>query len=523
MASRTRLEILDEEIEWRLCEASVEYFAANYCYIRHPDTNKGAIRIPLRPEQREVLRIWESGGNTISLKARQIGWSTIVCIYSLWLATFKPSSITVLLSKKQDDARDLIKKCKFVYDRLPDWMHGRVDRTNRSVDSIQLSNDSLIEALPSKKDPARGKSASFIVLDELAFFDDPENAWAAIEPTIDIGGQCAALSTANGAGNFFHRFYKAAKAGQNGFTALFYSWRVVPERDDDWYERQQIKLPPWQLAQEYPENDVMAFVVSGSPAFDSQVLMNITPETYRKGWLKEGEGRDGGMVFHESAAGDVHIFREPVPNHNYVIGGDIAEGRATGDYSCAQVIDTTTMEQVARWHGHINVDLFADELYRLGQYYNWALLGPERNGVGGTVVRRLLDELNYPNLLKDKSMGSGPGDLKHGWNTTQATKYQIVMGMVSAIRDGSIHVTHASTIDELLAYRQSPNGGWEGDPNDDEVMALGIAWQLVPLAIPSQWEQTRPQDDDPFMVNNVLADMDRRNRSGRSRRSRNMV
>lgn len=510
----SRLELLDQELYWRQSVDSPEFFAEQFCYIKHPQ--QGAIKIPLRAEQRKVLRIWHSGGNTVSLKARQIGWSTIVCVYVVWLAISRESSTIVLLSKKQDDARDLIAKCKYIYDRLPPWMTEKVARENRSVDKMVFSNDSVIEALPSKKDPARGKSTSFIVLDEWAFYEDPENAWASIEPTIDVGGQCAALSTANGAGNFFHRFYMAAKKGTNKFVPLFFSWRVVPERDDEWYESQKLKLPPWQLAQEYPDNDEMAFVASGAPAFDVKGLLAVQPEEYQQGWLSES---GDGIEFGEHPGGMVYVLEHPVPGGSYVIGADVAEGRATGDFSCAQVVEVGTGRQVARWHGHMAVDLYADELYRLGQYYNFALLAPERNSVGSGLLRMLHGRLQYPNLYRERKVSSRREEVTDelGWQTNTHSKARLVTGLMEGLRDGSLQPTHEGTLSELIAYRQKVNGGWEGDPHDDEVMALGIAWQVLPLAIPSSFSARASRETNSWSWDAIAAELDKENGMGRGR------
>lgn len=514
----TRFDLLHNEIEWRRCKNDVAYFAEKYCWIKHSDPGRGPIKIPLRPEQREVLEMWSEGQHTISLKARQIGWSTIVCIFALHMALFNEASTIVLLSKKQDDAEDMLEKCVFSYQRLPDWMLKRVTRNNRAVKKMTFTNDSKIEALPSRKDPARSKSASLIVLDEWAFYEDPENAWAAIKPAVDVGGHVIALSTANGAGNFFHRFWKKAVAGQNGFKALFYSWRVVPERDDAWYENEKMSTEPWILAQEYPNNPQEAFVVSGSPAFDTEKLIELSPRQYRQGWLHE---RGNSIRFQEAGNGNVYILHEPEPRRFYAIGGDVAAGTATGDYSSATVLDVETGEQVARWHGRINVDLFADELFRLGTFYNQALLAPERNGVGGALVQSLVD-MGYPNLYEERRPGItkvARDERKFGWQTTAGNKYQLVMAMTQALRDGSLVPTHEATINELLSFRHTKQNKFEGDPNDDEVMSMGIAWQVLPFARPAWLDrEDRIERNNPMRVSNVLAEIDReRGRGGRGR------
>ena len=49
----------------------------------------------------------------------------------------------------------------------------------------------------------------------------------------------------------------------------------------------------------------------------------------------------------------------------YAIGADVAEGLATGDYSVAEVVNTATMETVARWRGKCDPDRFGEILAAL--------------------------------------------------------------------------------------------------------------------------------------------------------------
>ena len=75
--------------------------------------------------------------------------------------------------------------------------------------------------------------------------------------------------------------------------------------------------------------------------------------------------------------GLIKVFKQPEYGKYYVIGIDVAEGLIDGDYDAAVVLDNTTLEQVATFHGHIDVDLYAEEIYKLGRYYNDALLLPD--------------------------------------------------------------------------------------------------------------------------------------------------
>ena len=63
------------------------------------------------------------------------------------------------------------------------------------------------------------------------------------------------------------------------------------------------------------------------------------------------------------------VWREPEQNNIYCIGVDTAEGLVHGDYSCAQILDVRSGEQVAVWHGHIPPDTLADEVYNFSRIW----------------------------------------------------------------------------------------------------------------------------------------------------------
>jgi hypothetical protein len=126
--------------------------------------------------------------------------------------------------------------------------------------------------MPSASDPARGESATLVVVDEWAFLPNPEEAWASIEPVADVGGRIIGLSTANGSGNFFHQLWVGSQTGSNKFESMFFPWSATEDRGDDWYVDKQASMLPWQLAQEYPSSPEEAFVKSGNPVFDLDIL-----------------------------------------------------------------------------------------------------------------------------------------------------------------------------------------------------------------------------------------------------------
>ena len=277
-----RLSELRQEAEWRKCVADESYFLRMYWHIAHPA--RGRILFDLRGAQSEALNRWANNRYSLTLKARQIGWTTLVAAHQFWLAFFHDDQNIIDLSRTERESVLLLKKTKYGFKHMPDWLLARgpqsvVEHQQR----MGFSNGSQIASMPSASDPARGESASLVVVDEWAFLPNPEEAWASIEPVADVGGRIIGLSTANGSGNFFHQLWVGATTGNNRFDSMFFPWSASEDRDISWYESKKDAMLPWQLAQEYPTTAEEAFVRSGNPVFDLDVLERMSIH------LKEGE------------------------------------------------------------------------------------------------------------------------------------------------------------------------------------------------------------------------------------------
>ena len=283
-----RLSELRQEAEWRRCVADESYFLRKYWFIAHPAL--GRILFDLRGAQSEALNRWANNRYSLTLKARQIGWTTLVAAHQFWLAFFHDDQNIIDLSRTERESVLLLKKTKYGFKHMPDWLLERgPDSIVEHQQRMGFSNGSQIASMPSASDPARGESASLVVVDEWAFLPNPEEAWASIEPVADVGGRIIGLSTANGSGNFFHQLWVGATTGNNRFDAMFFPWSASEDRDISWYESKKDSMLPWQLAQEYPTTAEEAFVKSGNPVFDLDVLerMSIHLRYGEQGYLHE--------------------------------------------------------------------------------------------------------------------------------------------------------------------------------------------------------------------------------------------
>lgn len=465
---------LKQEARWRRYRRSAEQFIEECVYIQHP---AGRRLLALREAQRETLREIQRNRRVIILKARQIGYTTLMGAYALWLCLFREDQNIVLLSKTERDAMDFLARIQFAYNLLPEWVKNRgPERSANTLQKMTFSNNSQIESLPSKEDPARGRTVTLVVIDEWASLENPENAWASIQPVADIGGSVIGLSTAKGWGDFFHTMWVRARTGASTFKPLFYSWRAVPDRDEHWYENAVRDLPfEWMRHQEYPENEDEAFIKSGRTVFDIDLLNSMPVEPGVRGdmwWSTEMRTRE----FRQNPSGYLEMWLPPKMGERYVIGADVAEGLEHGDYSSAHVVQVSTGEVVAHWHGHIPVDQFADYLGQLGRWYNQALLGVEVNASGLTVCT-LLQRESYPRLYYRRETDTRTHNVTNrvGWYTSRATKPLIIDELAMELRNGGLVLKDEETIQELKTYVRDDKGGMGGSPHDDRTMSLAIA------------------------------------------------
>jgi len=480
-------ELLNER-EWRKCRAPVgatvdelvdafEHFCSTYVYIKHPE--RGRILFELREAQRETVRKWMTDRYSIALKARQIGFSTLGATYALWLTFFWPDRFVVMLSRTEREAQKLLAKSKYAHKFLPLWMRERgPEVTSDNQLKLTFSNESAIESLPSGNDPARGESVYLVIVDEWAFLPNPEEAWASIEPIADVGGRVIGLSTANGSGNFFHSIWVGAQTGVNNFKGIFWPWSAG-DRDDDWYEAKARNMPSWQLHQEYPRTPDEAFIKSGNPVFDVDVLMGLaTTEPDRGAIVPSGQHHRPSFI--QGTNGPLSVWEWPQLGAVYCIGADVAEGLGHGDFSSAHVVDVKTQAVVAQWHGHIAPDLFGEMLSELGWWYSGALLAVENNNHGLTTLKAA-QRYGYKNLFRQRKLGVRypvAGEVL-GWRTTTASKPLCIDELAGAIREGSVEIPCEFTIGELRTYVRAPNGRTHGSPHDDRVMSLAICWQML--------------------------------------------
>lgn len=184
---------------------------------------------------------------------------------------------------------------------------------------------------------------------------------------------------------------------------------------------------------------------------------------------------DASIQLEEAEDGEIAIYREAEEGVPYVIGCDTAgEG---SDFFAAQVLDNRTGEQVAVLHSEYDEDVFAQQVYCLGRYYNSALVGIEANF--STYPIRELERLGYENQFVRMSEDNFTHQVtkSFGVKTTAVTRPVMLAGLVKEVRERVSMMWDRETMLELLTFVRNEKGRPEAEngAHDDLVMALAIA------------------------------------------------
>jgi len=453
--------------EYVKCAQDPAYFMQKYCMIQHPI--RGKIPFELYDFQDKVVKEFQEHRMNVILKARQLGISTLTAGYSLWMMTFQQDKNILVIATKQEVAKNLVTKVRVMHANLPSWLKQRCVEDNKL--NLRYRNGSQIKAVSSGPEAARSEALSLLILDEAAFIDKIDDIWTAAQSTLTTGGQCIALSTPNGVGNWFHKTWVEAEEGRGLFNPIKLHWTVHPDREENWRKEQDTLLGIGSAAQECDCD----FLTSGTGVIDATLLENL-----RKNHCKdplEKRGIDSNMWVWESAN----------YNKDYIVCADVGRGDSA-DYSAFHIIELESLTQVAEYKGRINTKDFGNMLVSVATEYNDALLIVENNNIGWATIQQIIDR-DYPNLFYT-SKDLQYVDVQHqvtnkhyseerkmvaGFSTTSKTRPLIISKLEEFFREESVVVRSNRLIDELQTFvyinnRAEAMRGY----NDDLVMSFAI-------------------------------------------------
>lgn len=440
----------------------VDFAAAK---LRILDKDKRLVPLAYNPAQRKFLA--ERTGQDLILKARQLGMSTVIQ-GDMFRETATSTQTTLTLCHEDE----LTQKIRRMVDRFWFNMPDRPDRkySNATVTTYpQTDSESTIVTVggTAGKTKGRGDTYSRIHGSEVAFWKDAESV---IAGALQGGNPRVVLeSTPNGATGYFYTLCMDALDGKSDWRLHFFPWWIDPGyregvdapltyTDEEealvaahgltaeqvaWRRRKQRELKHL-FAQEYPEDPVACFLLSGQGYFG-----------------------DLSHVF--CATSDA----QPDADHRYAAGLDFGQ---TNDYTVLSIIDMTTLQQVALLR--VNKMPWKEMRRRtLALCKDWhvTVLWAEKNSMGSTNIEELWAEQvaqDIPYLAINEFV------------TTTESKAAIMSALHESFQRpaGVRLLPDANQKHEFQAFQasQTPSGAWRlsapDNEHDDTVIATALAY-----------------------------------------------
>lgn len=527
-----------------------ELYAAEFLKIK--DKRGDTVPLIYNPVQKrvfdEIKKLKASGKpvKLIILKARQQGISTQTEGLIFHDTVTRENRNSLIMAHDPDSTRNIFEMNKLFYDELDADIRPekRYDNTTRLVfdnpDSKSREREpglrsQITIATANKKAVGRGVTLHNFHGSEVAFWNDAADTMLAVNQAIPSHEDIIVVleSTANGVGGYFFDTYWKAVKKENDYVPIFLPWFEFPEYsrplDSDFIltdsERnikklhnltnEQVNWRRWAIAnkcdgdemkfcQEYPSNDMEAFITSGSPKFDMANLKlyydNMRPPIFRGNLQSEADSISS-PVLAKSENGPLRIYELPNPDHAYVIGGDVAKGTQYSDFSSLTVLDKNTGDVVAVWYGKIDPTEFAYMAARLGYFYKGnrraAFLGVEVNKDGQTTNRVLYREIRYPNLYRRRNLGvkNEKQEQRIGFHTNDRSRPIIINKLARWITEGEMALNDATTISECMTFViiDGKPQAQEGC-HDDSVISLAIAVFLYEYVPEKSKEKTEAEN-----------------------------
>lgn len=468
----------------------------------------------------------------IILKARQLGFTTLISLWFLDEIIFNPNTEALQIAHTLKDAGELFnRKISFAIKNLYSCVLDLLVMSQKSAKKIQFEYE----------DEAGGKSiSSFTVsnsgrsgtnhllhiseLGKLAklYLGRAEEIVTGTLPSVPANGTAIIESTAEGQSGLFWELYSKSmkrralitpEMSSIEFYPVFYNWTwddeeiertiaqtgIIPiaamkECEIDWTEYQEEhSLSPKELSfyyakfmalnedidklhQEYPTTEMEAFIGSGSNYFS----LRKTAELYEKcnDNYKRYDYINGEFVADDK--GPLYVYEEPAQGRIYIIGGDVAEGLLDGDFSTAVVLGFDKNVK-AVYQGHIEPDEYSKMVQKLGKWYNTAMLAIEFNK-DGNWVNTDLQISGYTNLYIRVAVDDITKVVtkSFGWLTSKKTR-DMMLGEAKKHFNATTTLNCRPLLEEIMSFVRDKRGRPSAahKKHDDLVMAWCIAVAIL--------------------------------------------
>jgi hypothetical protein len=463
--------------EKALCERLFLYWLERYGRIIQAPTKTqpgGVVKVILWPHTLQIVDALLNNDYISILKSRQIGASWMIALYCTWQAVFHKNDKSLLFSKGEAEAMELLTKCKQAHDAQPWFLRLKYD--GKSTTKIVFSETgSTIDALAPTENAGVGYQVSRIFFDEHIEYEYAAKLYMSAKPTIDsAGGQIISVFTSNEnkLDSIAVSLFLGGLAGKNGFKSLFFPYTVRPGRDDKWYEQIKQSIPDEELrgltpdvymARNYPRSVEEALSPSKTIAvFDKKVLDGMIGET------------ENGVVIPEIDNGIVHVYRPYTIGQYYIAASDTSHGIGK-DFNVTIILNVKTGAVAADiYHSRLSPEELAYHSVKLLALYRNPLWVIEDNDWGRVTITTA-QNLGYKNFAK-----TGAKLDRVGWHTDEKNRMDLWGSLIPAVNNHQIVIYNKDGLRTFydIVRNAEKNGRIEamGGRHDDYAFCLGLAY-----------------------------------------------
>ena len=270
-----------------------------------------------------VLRCREENRpmRAIILKARQLGFSTLVsAIHYMWCST-NPHRHALTISYDDDSGNELLAKCKFIHDHLFFPLQTSRDSTGR-IEFSKPHHSSFRVITAGGKGMGRSYTFQHVHCSEIPFWGNADLVLTGLAQTVSPTALDTSVfweSTAQGMAGVFYDGWVAAESGASSYIPFFAPWFWNPEYETSFQSDDHMKQfmrslnyedvrymdayglseeqMNWRSAkinepgmtrpkfkQEFPACAEEAFISSGTPVFDQEMILELTRNAKSPEW-----------------------------------------------------------------------------------------------------------------------------------------------------------------------------------------------------------------------------------------------
>ena len=373
-----------------------------------------------------------------------------------------------------------------------------------------------------------------------------------------------AESTAEGVGSWFHQNWQGAswlediKKGDfgNGWIKMFAAWHEFSEcrlkreaRTEQYYEEtlsprekrgqtlygwdiDQIAWRRWAVAslsagnedsfdQDYPEDDVSAFISSGNPRFNAEGVARL--EKMSKGspgtvgiLQRVGPGK---VTFIPDPEGWLWVSEKPTAKRDYLsavdtMKGEQSEGSKDPDAHASLVLRASYLEEAGGVHVQHNlavaacihvkggcrwdIGMLGERTAMLAEWYGDCMVVPEVNGPGIAVIQKLRDcGARIYQRRKADHINPGKTLMVLGWVTDKGSRGSAIGELAELIREQKIDCAYEPLVKELRTF-VTHNGKDQARPGAHDDWVLAVAIGAVCMGFASSYREQQNIVHQPY-------------------------